>query len=301
MKKVFASLILSLISLGVYASNEFTVMHGPGGVSDIVTRFLTKEFSDKTYNVQNRPGAAGRIAIRHLMSENTIMLATMVQVYATNPLNFKDLEYNPNTDLEVIATIGVMPSALICNKKTGLETIKDFRSNTKRLTFGVGGFGSSEHVATEVLLSQLVTKHTVVPFAQGGSTAIKDLLGGHIDCMFGNYPTIKSHIENQEVTLLLTSHDLGLPVPTWSSEFGNAFPFQSYLSVIGSTKMPAELKNKIRKDFSNSFSNPGYNDRLKALGVFPKSSIKNQDITQSLQNIEYIKNFLIDNKIRISQ
>mgnify|MGYP003353657937 CR=1 FL=1 len=60
MKKLLA-ILLSTLTLFAHADTEFTVMHGPGGVSDIVSRYLAKQLPHN-YVVVNRAGAAGRIA-----------------------------------------------------------------------------------------------------------------------------------------------------------------------------------------------------------------------------------------------
>jgi tripartite-type tricarboxylate transporter receptor subunit TctC len=300
MNKFFAAVVMSVITSSAVANTEFTVMHGPGGVSDITTRFLSGQMSETAYPVVNRPGAAGKIAIRHMMSEKTIMLATMVQVFVTNPLNHKDLSYDPKTDLDVIAVIGVMPSALVCNKSTGIENFQQFKTTNKKLTFGVGGYGSSEHVSTEVLIAKLKADHKVIPYAQGGNSAVKDLLGGHIDCMFGNYPTVRSHIENERLVLIMTSHDVGQTVTNWPKEFNEDFPFQSYLSVIAPSNMPANIKTQIKSDFQKSFEKKDFNNRLRELGMFPIASTEEITIKQSLKACENTRKFILDNNIKTS-
>jgi tripartite-type tricarboxylate transporter receptor subunit TctC len=301
MNKFLLTVILALgFSCANSAPIEFTVMHATGGVSDIVTRFITKEIPDKNYIVVNRPGAAGKIAISHMISNSSIMLATMPQVFVTNPLNFSDLGHDPQKDLEVIATIGVMPSALVCNIKTGISTFKEFQTTAKRLSFGVGGYGSSEHLATEVLISRSLVKHLVVPYSQGGSTSVNDLLGGHIDCMFGNYPTLRSFTSHPNLRLIMTSHNMGLNAPSWDSVYKEQFPFQSYLSVIAPTTMDSTTKKKIANDLLLAFQQPNFKLSLQELGVFPYSSTALTDIQRSLKTNDAIKKFIIDNNVKVS-
>jgi tripartite-type tricarboxylate transporter receptor subunit TctC len=299
--KLLLSLLLSLATLTANSQPvEFTVMHAPGGVSDITTRFISKNISDKNYIVVNRPGAAGKIAMAHLMSEKTMLLATVVQVYVTNPLNFNDLNYDTKTDIEVIATIGVMPSALICNNKTGITSYQEFMNTTKSLSFGVGGYGSSEHVATEVLLSKSKNKHIVVPYAQGGNKSVMDLLGGHIDCMFANLPTIKQYLDHENLKFLLTSHNIGAKVPTWETIYKESFPFQSYLSIIVPASMPVSTKQQIANDLKTAFQRTEYKTGIVELGLFLKSDTDPVKIKESLSYNEYIKKFIVDNKIKVS-
>jgi tripartite-type tricarboxylate transporter receptor subunit TctC len=298
--KILALIMSCMIVSANAESIEFTVMHGPGGVSDITTRHIAKHLDNK-YIVINRPGAAGKIAIGQVISEKTMMLATTVQVFVTNPLNFNDLNYDPKTDLEVLATVGVMPSALLCNSKTGIKSFYDLQNYTKPLSFAVGGYGSSEHIATEVLLSKFKVDHTVIPYATGGNKSIVDLLGGHIDCMFGNYPTVKSHIDSPNLKLLLTSHNVGLSIPTWETVYKEGFPFQSYLSIIVPSTMDLTTKKKIRQDLESVFINDDYQNGITKLGLFLKSDTDPTKIKKSLTYNESIRKFILDNNISTSR
>lgn len=295
MKKLIFAITL-LFQLAANAT-EFTVMHGPGGVSDITTRFLAEQMGSE-YQVVNRPGAAGRIALRHMLQENTMLLATMAQVFVTNPINFKDLEHVPDRDFTVLATIATMPSVLVCNKKTNINTYKDFQNNTKPLTFGVAGYGSSEHISTEVLIKKVKVSHLVVPYSLGGSSSVVNLLGGHIDCMFANYPTIRSHLAS--VNVLMTSHDLGIST-TWKDVYKEDFPFDSYLAVIVPSSMPKDQKAKIVNDLSTSFKSKEYSKSLINLGLFPNSSTDNKMLEKARINNLSIGKFIIDNNIRTGQ
>lgn len=301
MKKIFLLLSLVLSTFQVTAKEtEFTIMHGPGGVSDIVTRFIASEMNNN-YIPTNRPGGGGIPAISHLMREETLMLATMVQVFVTNPINHQNLIYNPKEDLEVVATIGIMPSALVCNNKTGFKSYSDFQNSKNAVSFGFGGWGSNEHIATEILLfKNKQIDATLVPYATGGNRAVTDLVGGHIDCMFANLPTIRSQLTNENLIILLTSHEVGLKVPTWEGIYQQSFPFQGYLSVIIPKKMSADKKEMIRKDLGRSFLNLNYKSRLAELGLFPVPSINEKDITRSLQEMDSIRKFLLTNNIKTS-
>jgi len=296
--KLIALLMLTMSLTSIAASNniEFTVMHGAGGVSDLTTRYIANHL-DNNYIVVNRPGAGGQIALNHLLKDNTMMLATMVQVFVTNPLNFENLNYNYKQDLEVVSVIGVMPSALVCNKKTGFKSFNDFLQSNKPVSFGFGGYGSSEHVATAVLVSKTNLNSTLVPYAQGGNKAVVDLLGGHIDCMFANFPTIKPHLANENLILLMTSHDIGYNVVQWNKIYKSDFPFQSYLSIIVPTAMDNSIKQKITQDLKNSV-NDSYREGMKNLGIFPLLITDRSKIKDVVNYMETIKEFILKNNIK---
>jgi tripartite-type tricarboxylate transporter receptor subunit TctC len=228
-----------------------------------------------------------------------MMLATMPQVFVTNLINFTDLPYTVD-DLEVIATVGIMPSALVCNKNLGIENVKSLTAYPKTLTFAVGGYGSSEHLSTEVLLTKLKIKYIIVPYAQGGNTSVTDLIGGHVDCMFANFPTIRQHLDNPKLKLLLLSHPVNVQAPTWESEFKETFPFSVYLSVITPRSTDYVIKKQWATDLSIAFQSQGFKASLEDMGLFPKTSIDAQEIQKCLRANDAIRKFILENKIKVS-
>jgi tripartite-type tricarboxylate transporter receptor subunit TctC len=292
----------SLIALAIGSSAmlanavEFTVHHAPGGPSDRVTRLIAK-YLPSDYVVVNRPGAGGRIAVRHLLKDNTIMLATVSQIFVTNLLTTQGSGYEPVRDLEIVGTAAVMPNVLACRSSLAVKELKDL--NGRQLNFGVAGYGSSEHIATEALFTKLTGNYQSVPYAQGGSTGVNDLLGGNLDCMFANYPTIKPFIEDRRITVLFSSHELGLNVSTWREQFAEQFPFQSYLSIIVSKQMLESDKRKIVSDIGRVFESSEFKTELKSLGVFvvARTDVQSTDQVERANNALY--KFLVNSKIKL--
>jgi tripartite-type tricarboxylate transporter receptor subunit TctC len=280
---------------------EFTVHHAPGGPSDIVTRHLNQAMNNE-FVVVNRPGAQGRIATKHLLEAKTVMVATMGQIYVNNVLMFgKDLEYNPDQDLELIGVVGSMPSVLVCNKKKNIRSIADIAPNM-RLNFGVAGYGSSEHLATEALVKRLgLQNHVIVPYSRGGATAVNDMLGGNLDCMFANYPTVRGFVEHPELTFIMSSHSNldGIRLPTWLQVFKERFPFDSYLGVVVAKSAEPGIKNKYTQALSAAFDNPELREKLKKSGLFVVASTSRADLQATLENNNRIRNFVINNNIRL--
>lgn len=297
---IVKSILIFFLFLNVAFANEleFTVHHAPGGPSDKVSRLLSKKMPQK-YQVVNRPGAQGKIAVRHLISGNSFMVATVPQIFVTNFLQNTEPGYKEN-DLEIISVVGTMPSILVCNTKHNFFSFKDFIKSSKSLNFGVAGYGSSEHIATEILLKQFPNNHLVVPYAQGGAASLNDLLGGNLDCMFANYPLVKEHIsDNKRIRAIISSHDLNLDIPTWKKEFNQNFPFQSMLAVVVSSTMPDDLKKQIQGNLEKI-----YNDSLKSeileLGIFPILSNSSRDINQVYTTNKNLKQMIVNNNLRLN-
>lgn len=289
-------IVFLLCSLSVTLANavtEFTVHHAPGGPSDKVTRIITKYLPENQYVVTNRPGAQGRIAVKHLMSTDSIMLSSMAQIYVNNQL--LGVDYNPDKDLSVIANIGIMPSVLVCRSDMNLHSVPDLiKSN--HLTFAVAGIGSSEHLATEVLFNRMNKRHLIVPYATGGGKSIMDILGKHVDCMFGNYPTLKEWVTDKRLSVIMTSHDLGLSVNTWESLYNEKFPFNASLAVVTGSQ---NSNKRIINDLEKVISNKRFIADLKEIGIFPTVGMSPKDINNVVKNNKLIKDVIIQNGIKL--
>lgn len=279
------------------SATEFTVHHAPGGPSDRATRSIAK-YLPAHYVVVNRPGAGGRIAVRHILKTDSMMLATMGQIYVTNPISGVDTGYNTQTDLEIIGTAGAMPNVLACKKSLSVNRIKDLEGRS--FNFGVAGYGSSEHLATEALLAKVKGNHQVIPYAQGGATGIVDMLAGNLDCMFANYPTIKPFVNDERIKLVMSSHDLGLDLPTWKDIYGENFPFQSYLSIIVSRNLDSDIKNRIRRDLNVVFENKQFREELKSIGLFVVAKTDTESTKQVERSLERLRNFIVSSGIKVN-
>lgn len=291
------SLIFLLAMLTAPAANsatEFTVHHAPGGPSDKTTRIIHKYLPDNQYVIANRPGALGKIAVKHVIAHDSLMLATMAQIYVNNKLAGVT-EYDPDKDLKVVASIGTMPSVLVCRSDLKLTSIPDVIKSDK-LSFAVAGIGSSEHLATEVLFNRMNKQHLIVPYAAGGSKSVLDILGGHVDCMFANYPTVKEWVNDKRLTVLLTSHQLGLTASTWQSLYNEKFPFNATLAiVVGSQNSNKQIVSDLRKVISNK----QFAEDLVTIGIFPTPSTDLVEINKVLKNNAAIKDVIVKNNITI--
>lgn len=284
-----------------YAQNiEFTVHAAPGGPSDTVTRIIAKSLDDKNIVVANRPGAGGRIAMRQVMTGNALILTTMSQIFVTNPILAGDkLEYNPEKDLDLIGLVASMPNVLVCNKSKNINSIADL-DRASDLAFGFAGYGSSEHLATEVLLKKVKSAHRLIPYSRGGSAAVQDMVGGNIDCMFANFPTVRGWTGDKHLTFVMSSHELGLGIPTWREVYKEDFPFQSYLGVVVSKQMDPATRQSLVKNLTTAFKSTEFIADLKNAGVFPTVGTDAKSIERGLKNNRALHDFIVKNNIKLN-
>lgn len=298
MKKFIAGISM-LLATGLSMATEFTVGYAPGGPSDRTSRVIGKYLPQSNYQIVNRPGAGARIAVRHLLKTDSMMLATMGQTYVTNTMIGADTNFDPKEELEILGTAGAMPNVLACKRSLNVNSVKDL--DGKSFNFGIAGYGSSEHIATETLFTKLKgSKHIVIPYAQGGATSVTDMLGGNLDCMFANFPTIKPFVNDERLRIVMSSHDLGLAVLTWKDLYGEQFPFQSYLSIVVSKALDQDIKNRIRRDLDVAFDNKDFREELRNIGLFVVAKTDSKTTRQVEQSLEKLRAFIVSAGIKIN-
>jgi len=302
MKKLIFSLCFALASTSAMAQkpNGLVIPFGPAGVSDTVGRIVVKALPANKYIAINKPGAQSQIAVEYSNKNNSMMLSTASSVFAANLFAVKNLSYNPDRDLEIIASVGISPVVLVCHRQTGLETINDVLTTKKPLSFGVGGIGTSEHLVTELLFSMMKSRPILATYV-GGHPASVNLAGGHIDCIFGNYVTLRPLLKNSNLKVIISSHAVDTAIPTWTQTFKKSFPIESYLAINVSSKLDPQLKKEYSQDLTEALQKESVKQELGQAGLFVKAGTSSSDIKQVIDANMSIRKFIQTNNINLQE
>ena len=280
LKPILASLALAL-SMSTAPAQEFTVHHAAGGVSDMATRAIAQH---TPWPVVNRPGGGGRIAVNHVLGHNAVLLATVNQIFVNNALS--KTAQDRSDELEILAVVAHMGNTLVCNGQVNSWA----ELTTKPVRLGYGGVGSNEHLATEILVGTFDLRATMVPYALGGSKTLQDLLGNHIDCVFFNTPTVKPHLSNKELTVLISTD-------TWSTRAGKPWPFDSVLALVIAGNNPN--KTAIVQQVTALMQNTTLREQLTELGLKPIMRNDTEAIAALHRQNQRLKAYIINNRITL--
>ena len=155
-------LCLSGLAQAAYPSKNITLVvpFPPGGGTDILGRLLAKEIGEKlnaNVIVENKPGAAGNIGSSYVAKSkpdgHTLLVATTAQTISA--ALYKKPIYNLSKDLVAVSGINEVPLMMITRKNFGAKNINEFidlaKKNPGKITFASPGYGTSAHMAGEVL------------------------------------------------------------------------------------------------------------------------------------------------------
>ncbi len=163
----------------------------PGGAPDTMARRLADMLAGKLAKavvVDNRPGAAGRLAVeaaRQASTDGSTLLLNPAGVLTINPHTYKKLNYDPFKDftpLSLVATIdfGFGVGAAV---PPDVKNIADFarwaKAHPSKANYGSPAAGSPAHFAGDVLSRTLDLDMTHVPY-RGAAPMLNDLIGGQL-------------------------------------------------------------------------------------------------------------------------
>jgi tripartite-type tricarboxylate transporter receptor subunit TctC len=247
-----------------------------GGPTDIVARLVSDRVSTQLNQrivIDNRPGAAGNIAVELLSKANpdghTLLYSS--NAIALSPGLYAKLGYDPLKDVAPVTEIGAGCLIFVVHPSLPVKSVQDFVEHAKtrpgQLNYGSSGTGTSTHLAA-VLFSQrtgIQTQH--VPY-KGTAPSLVDLVAGRTQFLMGAVLTAVPHVRDgrlralgvtgskriQSLPDVRTLEESGLPgfvVTTWQGLFAPGGTPPSTLARVNAEFVKAinspELKPKIEQ------------------------------------------------------
>ena len=190
---------------------------GPAGsIPDIVARRVAEQLS-RQYPpgamVDNRPGAAGQIAINALKAsapDGATVLLAQGAVATVYPYLYAKLAYDPIADLQPLSLAGEMTLALavgpaVPSSVSNIQELVDWmRNNPKLANVASPGTGTLPHLLEVMLFREGNVPWQHVVYA-GGPPALVDLLGGQVAALVLPEGLFRQHKATGKLRVLATS------------------------------------------------------------------------------------------------
>jgi len=259
---------------------RFLLPNPPGGTNDILARMLQapmQEILGQPVIVENRPGGSNIIATEAVIRSpaDGYTIGTIISVHASNVALQPKLPYDSVKDITPIAFLGHVGNIVVVHpdvKATSMaELIELARANPGKVHHGSSGMGTSQHFSGELLKLGTKADFVHVPY-RGGGPAINDLLGGHIQMMFGNFASIVPHVRAGKVRPLAVTAGNRSPVfpelPTVAEAAKlPGFAVTEWYAVIGPAGMPPEIVAKLNAAFYEALKRPDIAPKLRDQGI----------------------------------
>ncbi|WP_374664627.1 tripartite tricarboxylate transporter substrate-binding protein [Ramlibacter sp.] len=186
-----ATLAAPLVRAQAYPTRpvRIVVPFGAGGVADLTARAVAQRLAEglrQPVVVENRPGAggvaAGEAVARAEPDGHTLLL--MSNGTAVSAGLFRSLPFDARRDFAPVGVIGSFDLAVLAPGDSRFATLRDLvahaRAQPGRLNLATIQIGSTQHLAAELLKTELGLDFQVVPF-NGTPAVLTALRGGQVD------------------------------------------------------------------------------------------------------------------------
>ena len=263
-----------------YPSKPIRVIVGytAGGAVDIIARAVSQQLQaslGQPVVVENKPGAGTNIALRALIDSPpdgyTLMLTA--NAVAANVSLFQPPPYDLARDLTPIALVGRVPVVLAVSAQSEYTTIEEFiaaaKAKPKAVNYATPGNGSTPHLAVELFDRDAGIALTHVPY-KGGSQAITDVLGGHVQAVAVNALEVQPHARAGKLRVLavMTPARSGIfpDVPTVAESGFPGFEASVWYGFIGPAALPAPVVARLHAEIERALASDDVKGRLAAAG-----------------------------------
>lgn len=259
---------------------KWIVSYPPGGTTDLLARLMGQWLSTRLGQqvlIENRAGGGNNIgteaAIKAPADGYTIFLVNPAN--AINATLYKNLTFNFLNDLVPVAGIVRVPNVMTVTKNFPAKNVAEFidygKKNPGKINMASSGAGTSVHLSGELFkfMTQVDMKH--IPY-KGAGPAITDLIGGQVDVLFDNMPSIIGHIRNGTVRALgVTSaaRSPALPDVPAVGETVPGYEASAWFGVAAPKGTPAAAIAKLNREINAAFNDPTMRAKLADLGGVP--------------------------------
>jgi tripartite-type tricarboxylate transporter receptor subunit TctC len=251
----------------------------PGGSTDRIGRLVAEKMGitlKQPVVVDYRPGAGGNIGIgtvaKAVPDGYSILLSS--STIAVSPSMYRKLDYDTLRDLTPIGLVARIPTVVCIHPSIPARNLKELielaRNHPGKLNYGSGGVGTTNHLATEMLLSMTKTSMVHIPY-KSTAQALLAMVSGESDLVVistsAAIPLVQS-VRVRALAVLRKERIAVMPdVPT-SVEAGlPEWQANTWYGVLGRSGSPATVLDRLSVALVRGMKDPDTAEKLALVGA----------------------------------
>jgi tripartite-type tricarboxylate transporter receptor subunit TctC len=253
------------------------------GTSDVLARLVGQKMSEKLGQpvvVENKAGNAGNIGadlVAKSPADGFTFVLMAVGNLSISPALYK-LPFAVQKDFVPVAMVGYSPHLLVVSSKVPANNIAEFvkyaKANPGKLNFAAAaGIGSATHLAGVQFARRNGIQWNYVPY-KGGSQAMTDLVGGHMDVTFNGMVATYPHVKAGKLKLLAVSSAKRwseLPDTPAVAETSPNFLTGSWQGLLAPAGTPKAVVDLVHAEVQRITALPDVKEKLQSLGLEPSN------------------------------
>jgi len=282
---LFAGMLATLVPAAAQVGGEpirIVFPFAAGGSGDALARLIADKMHtalNRPVIVENRTGAAGRIAVNAVKSaapDGNTLLITPIAPVAIYPHVYKSLDYDPIRDFEPLSQLATFDFGVAVGQQVPAKSLKELVTWVKaapaaRTNFGMPAAGSLPHFLGIMFGREAgVDLHAII--YRGSAAALTDLVAGHIPTLFTTTSDMVEMNRAGRIRVLATSGQQRSPflpdVPTFQ-ESGYDLVATGWYAMFAPAKTPADVVARLNKAIVAAVKAPDVRERMLAAGLQP--------------------------------
>lgn len=247
-----------------------------GGGNDVVARLLAQGLaasSGQQVIVENRPGVIIAVQTIAKAPPDGHTLLSYNNSLWTLPL-VQAAPYDFLRDFAPVTMAAMSPNVLAVHPSLPVKTVRDLivlaKSRPGELNYVSGATGSSAHMAGELFNAMANVNMVRVPY-KGAGPGINDLIGGHVQLIFGTTGSVLPHVRSGKLRgLAVTSARPSALLPGLPTIAASGVPGYELIAIYGvfaPAKTPAMLISRLHEEITRVLQTPEAKERFFNLGI----------------------------------
>jgi tripartite-type tricarboxylate transporter receptor subunit TctC len=278
---LIATLLLALPAAAQEKTIKFLVGFPAGAGLDTMTRLVADRMRatlGQPVVVENRPGAAGQIAMTALKNappDGLTLVMTPLVTVVTAPHIYPKLPYDAFADFAPVAHTADFLFAFAVGPKVPAKTLEEFvalvKKDQKYGNYASAGTGSLPHFFSLLFADTAGIRMNHIGY-KGTAPAMTDLLGGQISAFMGTVSDLAAQHKAGKVHILATSGTararLAPDAPTFR-ELGFNIVGAGWYAAYAPAKTPKETIDRLSRAIVGAINTPDVRAKLEDLGMEP--------------------------------
>ena len=247
-----------------------------GGTNDITARMISPHLSKalgQSVVVENRPGAAGNIGIEAVAKSApdgyTILFSATASTQ--NPALFRNLRFDPLTDIQPVAAIAEYPYAVVVNTQLPVKNLRELialaQKNPVGLNASAGGIDT--RLSVELFKIRHNVRIEVVTYSGAGQAALSVATGETQLAIMDSTP-FQPFLASGRVRLLAVASERRLPsypdTPTTAEAGLPGFKAGATAAIYVAGKTPAGIVQTLNSAINTVIALPEVKEQLRKQG-----------------------------------
>jgi len=256
-----------------------------GGTADRTARLIADKMQStlgETVAVENKPGANGAVAAQYVAQSDPdgyTLFFTTAGAVTIGPAYRQDLSYDPIKDFAAVGKAAINSPVMVVNAdmkvNSACELAELARKKPGAITIGITGRGAMSDLGLQLFESVAGIQLQEVPY-RGAAQAITDVIGGRLDGLVGDIPTVMGQVRAGKLKALATTSkersDILPDVPTFVEEGFAGTVGDNWAGVLAPAGTPAPAIAKFNAAMVAALKQPDLRARLREAGTTPAPS-----------------------------